>query len=235
MLLEVKEIDVHYGKAVALRLLSLDVAEDSIVTVIGSNGAGKSTLMRTIVGLKSPVSGEVYFQGKKITGFTPERIVKKGIALVPEGRHVFPYMSVVENLEMGAYTQRNSKEAHQMMEQLYSHFPVLRARRSQLAGTLSGGEQQMVAIARALLAKPQLLLLDEPSLGLSPLMVQEVGKIIREIYSMKVSILLIEQNARLALGLAQIGYVLETGRIVLKADAKELLKDEFVRKAYLGI
>ncbi len=235
MLLAVKEITVQYGKAVALKQVSLDVSEGHIVTVIGSNGAGKTTLMRAIVGLRKPSSGEIIFRGERIDSLAPEQIVKLGVALVPEGRRVFPYMSVVENLEMGAYTQNDRKQVAVMMQEIFSHFPILRERRPQLAGTLSGGEQQMLAIARALLTRPKLLLLDEPSLGLSPLMVQEVGEIVKRIHKMGVSILLIEQNARLALGLAQLGYVLETGGIVLKADATELLENEFVRRAYLGI
>jgi len=235
MLLNVKEVTVHYGKAEALKGVSLEVPEDYIATVIGSNGAGKSTLMSTVVGLRKPSSGEIHFRGKRIDGQTPEQIVKLGIALVPEGRRVFPFMTVVENLEMGAYTQKDRKQVITMMGEIYSRFPVLEERRHQLAGTLSGGEQQMLAIARALLTKPKMLLLDEPSHGLSPLMVQAVGEIIKTIHKMGVSILLIEQNARLALGLAQLGYVLETGCVVLKADAKELLENDFVKRAYLGI
>lgn len=235
MLLEVKGITVLYGKAEALRGVSLEVPEHLIVTVIGSNGAGKSTLLRTITGIRKPSSGEIYFEGKRIDGFSAERIVHAGIALVPEGRRLFAYMTVMENLEMGAYTQKNRREMETMMEESFSNFPILKERRHQLAGTLSGGEQQMVAIARALLAKPKLLLLDEPSLGLSPLIVREVGEIVKGIHKKGVSILLIEQNSRLALGLAQLGYVLETGHIVLKAEAKELLENEFVKRAYLGV
>jgi branched-chain amino acid transport system ATP-binding protein len=235
MLLNVKGITVHYGKAEALKGVSLEVPGDYIATVIGSNGAGKTTLMGTIVGLRKPSSGEIHFQEKRIDGKPPEEIVKLGIALVPEGRRVFPFMTVVENLEMGAYIQKDRKQVIAMMGEIFSHFPVLKERKRQLAGTLSGGEQQMLAIARALLTKPKMLLLDEPSHGLSPLMVQAVWEIVRNIHKMGVSILLIEQNARLALGLAQLGYVLETGCIVLKADAKELLKNDFVRSAYLGI
>ena len=235
MLLDVRKLSVNYGKAEALRDVSLEVPEKRIVTVIGSNGAGKSTLMGTIVGLLKPRQGEIWFRNEIINGKTPEEIVKIGIVLVPEGRRLFPFMSVLENLEMGAYTQKDRKRLVTMMGEVFSHFPRLEERRKQLAGTLSGGEQQMLAIARALLAGPQLLLLDEPSIGLSPLMVREVGEIVKRIHGTGVSILLIEQNARLALGLAQLGYVLETGRIVIKANAKELLENEFVRRAYLGI
>lgn len=235
MLLSIKELVVRYGKAEALRGVSLEVPEDYIVTVIGSNGAGKSTLMWTIAGLLKPVSGEIHFQERRIDGEPPERIVNLGIALVPAGRRLFPYMTVVENLEMGAYTQKNRRQIPAMMEEIFSNFSILKIRRHQLAGTLSGGEQQMLAIARSLLAKPKLLLLDEPSLGLAPLIVREVGEIVKGIHGKGVSILLIEQNARLALGLAKLGYVLETGRIMLKADAKELLENEFVKRAYLGV
>jgi len=191
--------------------------------------------MVTVVGLRKPSSGEIYFRGERIDGKAPEKIVQLGMALVPEGRRVFPFMSVVENLEMGAYIQKDRKQVTRMMEEIFSHFPRLKERRRQMAGTLSGGEQQMLAIARALLTKPEMLLLDEPSHGLSPLMVQAVGAIIKNIHHMGVSILLIEQNARLALGLAQIGFVIETGRIVLKADARSLLENDFVKRAYLGI
>ncbi len=235
MLLEVKAINVLYGKAQALKEVSVGVPEGQIVTVIGSNGAGKSTLLRTIVGLCKPSSGEIYLEGKRIDGHPAERIVNAGIALVPEGRRLFPYMTVMENLEMGAYTQKNKREISAMMEENFSKFPILKERLTQLAGTLSGGQQQMLAIARALLAKPKLLLLDEPSLGLSPIVVKEVGEIVKGIHEKGVSILLIEQNTRLALGLAQLGYVLETGHVVLKADAKELLENDFVKRAYLGL
>lgn len=235
MLLQVKEIVVRYGKAEALKGVSLEVPAGSIVTVIGSNGAGKSTLMRTITGLRRPISGEIFLEGKRIEAEPPEKIVKSGIALVPEGRRLFPYMTVLENLEMGGYTQKNRNALSGQIEEIYSNFPILKQRRLQLAGTLSGGEQQMLAIARALLARPKLLLLDEPSLGLAPLVVREVGEIIKGIHARGVSILLIEQNARLALGLARLGYVLETGHIRLKAEAKELLENDFVKRAYLGI
>lgn len=235
MLLSIKELVVRYGKAEALRGVSLDVPKGHIATVIGPNGAGKSTLMRTITGLLKPISGEIYFQERRIDGESAEHIVYLGIALVPEGRRLFPYMTVVENLEMGAYIQKDRKKIPTMMEEIFLNFPIFKSRRHQLSGTLSGGEQQMLAIARALLATPKLLLLDEPSLGLAPLIVREVGEIIKGIYEKGVSILLIEQNARLALGLAKLGYILETGRIVLKADAKELLENDFVKRAYLGI
>ena len=235
MLLEVKKLNVLYGKAEALREVSLEVPEGHIVTVVGANGAGKSTLLRAIVGLCKASSGEICFEGTRIDGQPAQRIVKAGIALVPEGRRLFPQMTVMENLEMGAYTQKDKGEIAARMEEIFSSFPILKDRQRQLAGTFSGGQQQMLAIARALLAKPKLLLLDEPSLGLSPMLVKEVGEIVKGIHKRGVSILLVEQNARLALELAQLGYVMETGRVVLKAEAKELLENEFVKRAYLGL
>jgi branched-chain amino acid transport system ATP-binding protein len=235
MFLVVKDLEVCHGKAPALRGISLEVPEKSIVTVIGPNGSGKTTLMYTITGLKRPLSGEISFKGTRIEGMPPYHIVKLGIALVPEGRRLFPYMTVLENLEMGAYVRKNRKDTIKMMEEIYKSFPVIKNRKRQLAGTLSGGEQQMLAIARALLAGPQLMLLDEPSLGLAPLMVSEVMRIIKEIHERGVSILLIEQNARLALNLAQLGYILETGQILLKAETKDLLQNDFVKRAYLGL
>jgi branched-chain amino acid transport system ATP-binding protein len=235
MLLEVKKLNVQYGKAEALREVSLEVPEGQIVTVVGANGAGKSTLLRAIVGLCKASSGEICFEGKRIDGQPAQRIVKAGIALVPEGRRLFPYMTVMENLEMGAYTQKDKREIAATMDEIFCNFPILRDRQRQLAGTFSGGQQQMLAIARALLAKPKLLLLDEPSLGLSPIVVKEVGEIVKSIHKRGVSILIVEQNTRLALELAQLGYVMETGRVVLKAEAKELLENEFVKRAYLGL
>lgn len=234
MLLEIKGVSVHYGKAEALKGVSLEVPERCIATVIGSNGAGKSTLMRAITGLKKPSSGEIDFQGKRIDGQPANHIVKLGIALVPEGRRLFPFMSVLENLEMGAYIQKSRTQTATMLEEVFCHFPILKERQRQLAGNLSGGQQQMLAIARSLMARPKLLLLDEPSLGLSPLVVQEVGDIVKDIHERGVTILLIEQNAALALGLSQLGYLLETGSVALKGDARTFLENEFVKRAYLG-
>ncbi len=235
MLLSVKDVTIHYGKAIALRDVSLEIFEGTIVAVIGSNGAGKSTLLHTISGLKNPSTGEIRFNDSRIDNIPPDKRVNLGIAQVPEGRRLFPYMTVTENLEMGAYCQKDKRRVRDTLEDVWQHFPVLKERGSQLAGTLSGGEQQMLAFGRALMAKPKLLLLDEPSLGMSPLMVREIGNIIQSIHQAGVSVLLVEQNASLALRVAQNGCVLETGTVVLKGETKELLKNEFVKKAYLGM
>jgi branched-chain amino acid transport system ATP-binding protein len=235
MLLEIKNLWVNYGGSDILKGISFEVEEGSIVTYLGNNGAGKSTTLRAICGLKHPASGEIWFNGKRIDGKLPEDIIKLGLGHVLEGRALFPYMSVMENLILGAYLQKNRKEINGSLEEVYTHFPRLKERLRQQARTLSGGEQQMLAIARALMGKPKLLLLDEPSLGLSPLMIQEIGKIIQEIQKRGTSVLLVEQNVRLALGIAQTGYVLETGEIVLSGDAKILLNDPQVKRAYLGI
>ncbi len=212
----------------------MGVKEGDIVTLIGSNGAGKSTTLRAISGLKRPTTGEIWFDGKRIDGVAPERINKAGIAQVPEGRRVFPYMTVMENLEMGAFLRRDADRMNMDLEGVFKHFPILKERRKQSAGTLSGGEQQMLAIGRALMSKPRLLLMDEPSLGLSPLLCLEIARIIRDIHEEGRTIVLVEQNARLALNLAQKGYVLETGRIVLEGEALDLRENEQVKKAYLG-
>ena len=235
MLLEIKNLWVNYGGSDILKGISFEVEEGSIVTYLGNNGAGKSTTLRAICGLKHPASGEIWFNGKRIDGKLPEDIIKLGLGHVLEGRALFPYMSVLENLVVGAYLQKNRRQINSTLEEVYTHFPRLKERVSQQARTLSGGEQQMLAIARALMGKPKLLLLDEPSLGLSPLMIKEIGKIIQEIQKRGTSVLLVEQNARLALGIAQTGYVLETGEIVLSGDAKILLNDPQVKRAYLGI
>jgi len=235
MLLEIKNLWVNYGGSDILKGISFEVEEGSIVTYLGNNGAGKSTTLRAICGLKSPASGEIWFNGTRIDGKLPQDIIRLGLGHVLEGRALFPYMSVLENLQVGAYLQNNRKQIISSLEEIYTHFPRLKERRSQQARTLSGGEQQMLAIARALMGKPKLLLLDEPSLGLSPLMIQEIGKIIQEIQKIGTSVLLVEQNARLALGIAQKGYVLETGEIVLSGEANLLLNDPQVKKAYLGI
>jgi branched-chain amino acid transport system ATP-binding protein len=235
MLLEIKNLWVNYGGSDILKGVSFEVEEGSIVTFLGNNGAGKTTTLRAISGLKTPASGEIWFAGKRIDEKLPQDIIKQGLGHVLEGRALFPYMSVYENLLVGAYLQKNRKNINNDMEEIFSHFPVLKERRNQQARTLSGGEQQMLAIARALMGKPKLLLLDEPSLGLSPMMVKEIGKIVQEINARGVSVLLVEQNARLALGIAQKGYVLETGEIVLSGEAKNLINDPQVKKAYLGI
>jgi branched-chain amino acid transport system ATP-binding protein len=234
LLLNVKDITVHYAKVDAIRNISIEVEEGDIVTLIGSNGAGKTTTLRTISGLNHPTTGEIWFENQRIDQFPPEKINKAGIAQVPENRRVFPYMTVAENLEMGAFLRRDEEEMNRDLEGVFKHFPILKSRQKQMAGTMSGGEQQMLAMGRALMSNPKLLLLDEPSLGLSPIMCLEIAKIIRDIHAEGRTIVLVEQNARLALALAQKGYVLETGNIVLKGEAKELRDNEKVKKAYLG-
>ena len=234
MLLETRNLRVFYGRAEAIKGVSIGVAEGSVVSIVGANGAGKTTILRTLSGLKKPTSGEIWFEGKRIDGQPAYAIVKLGIAHIPEGRIVFAPMTVLDNLRMGAYLRENRDEILSDLEAMYRHFPVLKKRNRQSAGSLSGGEQQMLAIARALMARPKLLLMDEPSMGLSPKLVAEVGNIIRDIHQRGVSIILVEQNARLALRLSDKAYVLEIGRITLEGDAKELAKDERVRKAYLG-
>ena len=234
MFLEVKHLTVHYGKAEVLKDLSLSVTEREIVSIIGANGAGKTTTLRTISGLKSATAGEIWFQEQKISGFKPHRVVKLGISHVPEGRRILAPLSVMENLEIGAYLSRNRKEMAEGMKNIFDHFPVLKDRRDQVAGSLSGGEQQMLAIARALLNRPKLLMMDEPSMGLSPLVVESMGRIITEINSRGISIILVEQNARMALGLAHRVYVLEAGLCVLEGNAASLQEDQRVKSAYLG-
>jgi len=232
--MDIKEVTVHYEKAVALESVSLKVMHGTVVALIGPNGAGKSTLLRAISGLKALTSGQIWIEGKRIDGTPPMSIVRLGIAHVPEGRRLFPYMSVLHNLEMGAYTRTDKKEIENDMQEVFSHFPILKERRLQKAGTLSGGQQQMLAIARSLMAKPKLLLLDEPSLGLSPLLVREIEDILKNICRSNVSILLVEQNAELALSFATKVYVMSTGRIVSEGSPEELSESEFVKKAYLG-
>ena len=234
MILEMKDARVNYGKAEALRGISIEAEEGEIVTLIGSNGAGKTTTLRAICGLKALHSGEIWFRDRKINGMLPHDIVKMGIAHVPEGRRVFSTMTVRENLELGAYLRRDKQKMAEDLENIYRSFAVLKERQRQTSGSLSGGEQQMLAIGRALMAGPSLLLLDEPSLGLSPLLVREVARIIRNINRGGVSIILIEQNARMAFKLAQRAYILEVGNIILQGDAKDLANDERVKKAYLG-
>jgi branched-chain amino acid transport system ATP-binding protein len=234
-MLEVKDLVVHYGGVAAVMGVSFRVPEGTVVSLIGANGAGKSTILRTISGLKAPSRGDVHFEGRAIGGCPAHDIVRQGIAHVPEGRRLFPKMTVRENLLMGAYLQTEKQAMEATLATVCEHFPRLRERFAQQAGSLSGGEQQMLAIGRALMARPKLLLLDEPSLGLSPLMTAEIGRIIREINHHGVSIVLVEQNARLALTLGHYGYVLETGRIVLAGETAQLLADEGVKRAYLGV
>jgi branched-chain amino acid transport system ATP-binding protein len=234
MLLELKALKVHYGRAEALKGVTISAEEGAVVSIVGANGAGKSTILKTISSLKKPTSGEIRFQGKRIDGLPPHEVVKMGIAHIPEGRMVFAPMTVLDNLKMGAYLRRNKTEIERDLEIMYQHFPVLKERRGQVAGSLSGGQQQMLAIARALMAAPKLLLMDEPSMGLSPLLVEEVSKIIRDINGRGISIILVEQNARMALRLSQKAYVLEVGAIALEGSADEVARDERVKKAYLG-
>ena len=234
MLLEIKDLRVHYGRAEALKGISLSVDEGAIGALIGANGAGKTTTLRTISGLKVPTSGEIWFQAKRIDGMPAHDIVKLGIAHIPEGRIVFAPMTVLDNLKMGAYLRRDRHQIAKDLDSIYEHFPVLKERRWQQAGSLSGGEQQMLATARALMASPKLLLMDEPSMGLSPILVEEVGNIISDIKKTGIGIILVEQNARMALSLANKAYILEVGSIVLEGDAKGLSNDENVKKAYLG-
>lgn len=233
-LLELKNITVHYGMAEAVRGVSLALAEGEIITLIGANGAGKSTILKTISGVKKPITGEIWFRGERIDKLSPEKIVARGIAHVPERRRIFPYMSVYDNLKAGAYLRKDS-EIGPDLENVFHHFSLLKQRLGQMAGTLSGGEQQMLAMARGLMAGPSLMLLDEPSLGLAPLLVMEVANIATEINKQGVGIILVEQNAGLAFRLAQKAYVLETGSIVLEGDTAELLNDQRVKEKYLGI
>jgi branched-chain amino acid transport system ATP-binding protein len=234
MILEIKNLHVSYGAIKALRGISLHVDEGEIVALIGGNGAGKSTTLNTISGLIKPTEGNVFFKGEEITGKIPDLIVSRGIIQVPEGRHIFSKMSVWENLEMGAYLQKSRAEKKQDIENAFKRFPRLAERKNQLGGTLSGGEQQMLAMARALMAHPKLVLLDEPSMGLSPIMMELIFDIIHEINEQGTSILLVEQNAQMALSLAHRGYVLETGKVVLEGETDDVRNNPMVIKAYLG-
>ena len=233
-MLKIDNINVYYGAIHALKGISVEVNEGEIVTLIGANGAGKSTILRTISGLLKPKDGQIDFEGKGIAGMAAQEIVKLGISQVPEGRRVFANMSVLENLELGAYIRSDRKGIQEDMEKVFIKFPRLAERRSQLSGTLSGGEQQMLAMGRALMSRPRLLLLDEPSMGLAPLLVKEIFSIVKEINASGTTVLLVEQNAHMALSIAHRAYVLETGRITLSGDAKELAESEEIRKAYLG-
>jgi len=234
-ILEVEDIHTYYGSIQALKGITLEVREREIVTLIGANGAGKSTTLRSINGLNHPRQGRIRFQGKDITDEAPHNVVKMGISQSPEGRRLFPRMSVLENLEMGAFQREDRSGLKEDLDRVYTLFPRLAERKSQRAGTLSGGEQQMCAIGRALMAHPKLLMLDEPSMGLAPIFVEKIFEIIREINDQGTPILLVEQNALMALDTAHRGYVLETGKISLSDSAKALQQNEQVRKAYLGI
>ena len=233
-MLKINDLHVNYGGIEALRGISLEVPDGKIVTLIGANGAGKSTTLRTITGLVKAVSGSIQWDGEEILGKPIDKIVTTGIAMSPEGRRVFPDMTVLENLKIGAYLRKDKAEIEKDIQWVYSLFPRLEERSWQLAGTLSGGEQQMLAVGRALMSRPKLLLLDEPSLGLAPLVVQDIFSIVREINRQGVTVLLIEQNANMALKIADVAYVLETGRITMSGTGAELLADERVKEAYLG-
>ena len=232
--LRVEDVHTFYGSIEALKGISLEVHDGEIVTLIGANGAGKSTTLRSINGLNHPRKGKIFFQGTDVTSMAPHQIVKRGISQSPEGRKLFPRMSVIENLEMGAFQRSDRGGIREDMDRVFSLFPRLAERKTQKAGTMSGGEQQMLAIGRALMARPKLLLLDEPSMGLAPIFVEKIFEIVREINEQGTPILLVEQNALMALDTADRGYVLETGKIALADDAKSLRQNEQVRKTYLG-
>ena len=233
-MLTINDINVFYGAIHAIKGVSLEVNEGEIVALIGANGAGKSTILRTISGLLKPKTGSIQFEGQEIAGMPAHEIVKTGISQVPEGRRIFAEMSVLENLELGAFTRKDKDGIKADMELVFERFPRLKERIGQLAGTLSGGEQQMLAMGRALMSRPRLLLLDEPSMGLAPLLIKEIFAIIQDINKTGTTVLLVEQNANMALSIAHRAYVLETGRITLSGDAKELAASDEVRKAYLG-
>ena len=234
-MLEVSNIDTFYGKIQALWSVSLNVGEAEVVALVGGNGAGKTTLLNAISGLLHPASGSVEFLGKRIDGLTPHAIAELGMSHIPEGRRLFPDMSVRENLEMGAYAKRVWKHKRETLDKVYQLFPILRARQGQVARTLSGGEQQMVAMGRGLMSRPRLCIVDEPSSGLAPLMVDEIFGIIQGLRDQDIAIFLIEQNVQQTLEIADRAYVLENGRVILEGESKQLLKEELIRKAYLGL
>ena len=234
MLLEINDVHVHYHKVAALKGIDMEVPDDGIVTIIGANGAGKSTTLRAISGLVGISKGAIMFAGKRIDGLAPEKIVALGIAHVPEGRRVFPGLTVEENLRTGAFLRHDHTEVAKDLDEVFQHFPRLKERRKQWARSLSGGEQQMLAIGRALMSRPKMLVLDEPSMGLSPVMVQEIARIVRDIVHRGVPVVLVEQNAELALRLARFAYVLETGSVALQGPAHELHDNAHIRRAYLG-
>ena len=234
-MLKINGIETFYGNIRALKGISLDVPEGSIVTLLGANGAGKTTTLKTVSGITPAATGTIEFMGQRIDRIAPEKIVRLGISHVPEGREVFKDLTVMENLKMGAYTRKDKREIAASLQTVYAHYPILRERRNQLAGTLSGGEQQMLAIGRALMSRPKLLLLDEPSLGLAPKLVEEIFRILKDINAHHgITVLLVEQNANKALSIAHYGYVLETGRITLADTAPHLLQNDHVRRSYLG-
>lgn len=235
-MLEVKDLRVHYGQVEAVKGISLHLEDEGFICLIGANGAGKTTTIKTISGLRTPTNGEIFFRGERIDGFHPERIAKKRIIQVPEGRKIFPYLSVWENLLVGAYVTKDKRKRKMRLESVFQRFPKLAARKKQQGGSMSGGEQQMLAFARALMAGPKLLMLDEPTLGLAPIVVQECAGFAVDVNRQEgIGIILVEQNAKLALSVSKSGYVMETGSIVLEGESKELFDSKYVKKAYLGI
>ena len=233
-MLEVKDIEVFYGVIQAIKGISFEVNEGEVIALIGANGAGKTTTLHTITGLLQPKKGSIMFEGKDITKVPAHKIVSLGMSHVPEGRRVFGELTVYENLKMGAYTRKDKAEIQETLEMVYKRFPRLEERKNQLAGTLSGGEQQMLAMGRALMSHPKIIVMDEPSMGLSPIFVNEIFKIIQDVSKSGTTVLLVEQNAKKALSIADRAYVLETGKIVLEGDAKELMNNDSIKKAYLG-
>ena len=233
-MLEIKDLEVYYGMIQAIKGISFEVNEGEVIALIGANGAGKTTILHTISGLIAPKKGSITFEGQEITKIPAHKIVENGLAQVPEGRRVFPSLSVLQNLKLGAYTRKDKKEIDDTLKMIYERFPRLEERKNQPAGTLSGGEQQMLAMGRALMSKPRIILMDEPSMGLSPIFVNEIFDIIKHVSASGTTVLLVEQNAKKALSIADRGYVLETGKIVKEGKASDLLNDEAVKKAYLG-
>ena len=233
-MLEIKDLEVYYGMIQAIKGISFEVNEGEVIALIGANGAGKTTILHTISGLIAPKKGSITFEGQEITKIPAHKIVENGLAQVPEGRRVFPSLSVLQNLKLGAYTRKDKKEIDDTLKMIYERFPRLEERKNQPAGTLSGGEQQMLAMGRALMSKPRIILMDEPSMGLSPIFVNEIFDIIKQVSASGTTVLLVEQNAKKALSIADRGYVLVTGKIVKEGKASDLLNDEAVKKAYLG-
>lgn len=233
-MLEVKDLEVYYGMIQAIKGVSFHVDQGEVIALIGANGAGKTTILHTVTGLLSPKKGSVVFEGQEVTRIPAHKIVSLGMAHVPEGRRVFAELSVYENLKMGAYTRKDKSEIEENLQKIYERFPRLKERKNQMAGTLSGGEQQMLAMGRALMSQPKIILMDEPSMGLSPILVNEIFDIIQEVSKSGTTVLLVEQNAKKALSIADRAYVLETGRIALEGRAEDLLRDDSIKKAYLG-
>lgn len=233
-MLEVKDLEVYYGMIQAIKGVSFHVDQGEVIALIGANGAGKTTILHTVTGLLSPKKGSVVFEGQEVTKIPAHKIVSLGMAHVPEGRRMFAELSVYENLKMGAYTRKDKSEIEENLQKIYERFPRLKERKNQMAGTLSGGEQQMLAMGRALMSQPKIILMDEPSMGLSPILVNEIFDIIQEVSKSGTTVLLVEQNAKKALSIADRAYVLETGRIALEGRAEDLLRDDSIKKAYLG-